>query len=82
MISLAYGTVPLVRETGGLKDTILDQKNGFTFSIPDNKGVKDVLEKAFAAYGTEQWQSLTSTGMQTDLSWEASASHYEKIYTT
>ncbi|MDN3506898.1 MAG: glycogen synthase [Simkaniaceae bacterium] len=80
MISLTYGTVPLVRATGGLKDTIFDGKNGFSFAIPDNKGVEEVLQRAFAAYQTEQWQSLTSTGMQTDLSWDSSATQFLKIY--
>jgi len=76
MIALAYGTVPLVRSTGGLKDTIFNGKNGFSFDIPDNKGVEEVLKNAFAAYQTEEWQSLTSTGMQADLSWGSSAAQF------
>lgn len=80
MIALRYGSVPLVRATGGLKDTVFEGKNGFTFDIPDNKGVAEVLEKGFAAYQTEEWQKLTSTGMQANLSWDASADAYLKSY--
>ena len=80
MIALRYGSVPLVRATGGLKDTIFDGKNGFTFSIPDNKGVAEVLEKGFAAYKTEEWESLISAGMQANLGWDASVDQYLEIY--
>ncbi len=80
MIALRYGSIPLVRATGGLKDTIFDGKNGFTFSIPDNKGVAEVLEKGFTAYKTEEWDTLISAGMQANLSWDASVDQYLEIY--
>ncbi|NGX37024.1 MAG: Glycogen synthase [Chlamydiae bacterium] len=80
MIALRYGSVPLVHATGGLKDTVFDEKNGYTFKIPDNKGVASVLERAFEAIQTDKWQALIQTGMQENYSWGASAEKYLKIY--
>lgn len=80
MISLRYGTVPIVHATGGLKDTIFDGKNGFTFSVPDNKGVAEALERAFAKYRQEEWNQLIENGMSSDLGWEQSAKKYRKLY--
>lgn len=80
MIAMRYGTVPLVRRTGGLKDTIFDGENGFTFDVPDNKSVALLIERAFAAFEQEEWGGLIETGMKTDLSWDASAQKYLKLY--
>jgi len=82
MIALRYGSVPLVRRTGGLKDTIFDEKNGFTFDIPDNKSVALLMEKAFAAFGKKGWDSLIEKGMSSDLSWDTSAKKYLNLYVT
>lgn len=75
MIALRYGSVPVVRATGGLKDTIFDGENGFTFTTPDNTAVSSVLKRAF-----DQFKELIEEGMSTDLSWEASAEKYLKLY--
>ncbi len=80
MIAMRYGSVPLVRATGGLKDTVFDEKNGFTFTPPDNKGVDSVLEKAFSVFGTETWENLIQEGMSADLSWEKSAEKYLELF--
>lgn len=80
MIALRYGTVPLVRATGGLKDTVIDGENGFTFDPPDNRGVSEVLEKGFKSFQSTDFQKLIEKGMQADLSWEASASAYLTLY--
>ncbi|NGX38754.1 MAG: Glycogen synthase [Chlamydiae bacterium] len=87
MIALRYGSIPLVRETGGLKDTIFDpersdEPNGFTFSIPDNKGVASVLERSFALYHDKplEWQALVTRAMEIDVSWKTSAKKYLEIY--
>ncbi|MBS0630174.1 MAG: glycogen synthase [Verrucomicrobia bacterium] len=80
MIALRYGSVPIVRATGGLKDTIFDGKNGFTFTHPDNREVAACLERAFASMKTEQWPALIDRGMTTDLSWDCSAEKYINIY--
>lgn len=81
MIALRYGCVPLVRATGGLRDTITEGKNGFLFDVPDNKGVANVLEKAFSIYPTEYWVDFVRHGMSSDFSWEKAAEKYLEIYT-
>lgn len=80
MIAMRYGCVPLVRTTGGLKDTVFDGKNGFTFEIPDNKGVSSVLEKGFSTFSSEEWQDLVRSGMNGDYSWDTAAKKYLGIY--
>ncbi len=82
MIALQYGSVPLVRKTGGLKDTIEDGVNGFTFDTPDNASITSLMERAFKAYKAKQWNSFIETGMSTNLSWETSAQKYLKLYQT
>jgi len=80
MIALRYGSIPLVRSTGGLKDTVFDGQNGFVFDIPDNKGVASVLERAFEAFGSDLWPTLIQKGMQGDYSWTASAEKYLEVF--
>lgn len=76
MIALRYGSIPLVRSTGGLKDTVFEGKNGFCFTTPDNKEVANVLERAFSRFGTPEWDALIQAAMETDLGWEKSAEAY------
>ena len=87
MIALRYGSIPLVRATGGLKDSVQDsryakQPNGFTFNTPDNKGVLSLLERAFGLFfeKPKEWQELVQRAMKTDLSWDASAIKYLELY--
>jgi len=86
MIAMRYGSIPLAHATGGLKDTIFDpetskEPNGFLFRVPDNKGVSSVLERAFSLFAEkESWNQLMLRGMEADLSWNASASKYLKLY--
>jgi len=87
MIAMRYGSIPLVHATGGLKDTVFDpssskKPNGFSFQIPDNKGVSSVLERAFSVYhGPKQkWEELILNGMGSDWSWDASAQKYLDLY--
>lgn len=80
MIALRYGCVPLVRATGGLRDTIIEGKNGFLFDVPDNKGVASVLEKGFSTYPTEDWVDLVRNGMSGDYSWDKAAEKYLEVY--
>ena len=81
MIAMRYGSIPLVRSTGGLKDTVIDGENGFTFDIPDNKGVSSVLEKGFEAFqNSEKRLALIEKGMQADWSWDKPADQYLELY--
>lgn len=87
MYSLKYGTVPVVRATGGLADTITDcdrdprRGNGFAFADPEPADLKDALARALACYGhTERWQALVRRCMACDFSWDVSARAYMDLY--
>ena len=83
--SLKYGTVPIVRATGGLDDTIeaFDGQSGtgFKFSEYNGAALLRAIEQAIAAYHQPQvWQQLVSNGMRADFSWGRSAKQYLEIY--
>ena len=87
MISSVYGAVPVVRETGGLYDTIKPynqftlEGNGFTFANYNAHEMKDALARAVELFkDKEKWQALTKKVMETDFSWDASAKEYLKLY--
>ncbi len=87
MYSLRYGTVPIVRKTGGLADTIIDYDenpddgNGFVFEAYDPDQLFDAVERALAAYqDARKWKEILLRGMGADFSWDASAREYQKIY--
>ena len=86
-IAMRYGTVPLVRLTGGLADTIRDADddpasgNGFAFAAADPDAFVDAARRAIAAYGdTRRWAELQRRGMATDSSWAGPAARYEQLY--
>ncbi|MCG7915579.1 MAG: glycogen synthase GlgA, partial [Candidatus Thiodiazotropha weberae] len=87
MYSLRYGTVPIVRRTGGLADSVVDvtphtlangTATGFVFDNADGSSLWGAIEHAINFYrrSGSDWDILAMTGMQQDLSWEASAQHY------
>src|SRR4029077_3587604 len=85
--SLSYGTVPVVRATGGLHDTIepYDPVNargtGFKFSEYAGSALLEALHEAFAAYRDKTaWRRLQTNGMDKDFSWNASALEYGRLY--
>ncbi len=90
MYSLRYGTVPVVRETGGLADTIVDANpqtlaagtaNGFSFREDNPLALSETLARAVDAYNQpETWGRLITTGMRQDWSWARSARQYVKLY--
>lgn len=81
MISLKYGTLPIVRATGGLDDTITNNVNGFKFSQYDAKSMLACINDALAAYKKPaEWKKLVQTAMNNDFSWNASAKAYEDLY--
>jgi starch synthase len=80
MYSLKYGTVPVVREVGGLADTVTP-RNGFLFQDYTPEALLDALTRALAAYGNRRkWRALQLAGMREDHSWDRSAREYVKIY--
>ncbi len=88
LISLRYGTVPLVRETGGLRDTVLSynedsgQGNGFTFFNYNAHDMLHTIERAVKYYREDKavWQNLQLRGMEGDYSWDQSAGKYLELY--
>ncbi|CAN1227447.1 Probable starch synthase 4, chloroplastic/amyloplastic [Linum grandiflorum] len=91
MIAMRYGSVPIVRKTGGLNDSVFDVdddtiplqfRNGFTFLNPDEEAFSSALERAFRHYRNDMdgWQELVRRIMKLDFSWGTSAAHYEELY--
>lgn len=85
MISLRYGNVPVVREVGGLKDSIKDSMdgkgNGFTFAGYDSVDMVRAIKRAISGYrNKEGWMELVRRGMLCDNSWERSAVDYINVY--
>ena len=85
MYSLRYGTLPVVRRTGGLADTIVDASkkngNGFVFEDPTPEDLLAALRTAEGCWESPQkWRKLQERGMKSDFSWSKSAARYEKLY--
>ncbi len=87
MISLRYGTVPIVRSTGGLADTVVDltldpeRGNGFVFTEYTAAALEDATRRAIEVYRQRKgWQALQRRAMAADLSWTSSARRYTEWY--
>ena len=88
MVSMRYGTVPIVRETGGLKDTVIPYNEytgkglGFTFTNYDSEDLKNAVYRALYVYRDQKdaWRKIMLAGMKADHSWTRSAREYEAIY--
>ena len=80
--SLKYGTLPIVRLTGGLADTIQDGANGFTFFDFKPSFFFDAVKRAVDIYrnNPEMWKEMMTTAMGQDYSWEKSAEKYLSVY--
>ena len=88
LIAMRYGTVPIVRETGGLKDTVApynkntNDGNGFTFDRYDAGLLLDAINRAKTLYFNNRWcwDEMVQRDMSKDLSWENSAKQYKNLY--
>lgn len=88
LMSLRYGTVPIVRETGGLRDTVIPYNEyestgtGFSFSNYNAHEMLNTIRYAKYIYYTKrrEWNKLVDRGMGMDFSWKNSAKKYEKLY--
>ncbi len=88
LIAMHYGTVPIVRETGGLKDTVqpynefTDEGNGFTFDRYEAGLLLDAVIRAKTVYFTDRkrWDEIVVRDMKKDVSWENSARQYRELY--
>jgi len=85
MIALRYGSIPVVRETGGLKDSIQDsgngEGNGFTFKSYNSADMLYALHRAIEGYSNKEgWEILMKRAMECDFSWGHSANQYIRLY--
>jgi starch synthase len=89
--SLRYGTVPIVRRTGGLADTVVDATDdairngtasGYVFDEPTSTALTDAVNRALTDYAEYPriWKKLVFNGMQQDFSWRRSARQYITLY--
>ncbi|MCX5694034.1 MAG: glycogen synthase GlgA [Candidatus Omnitrophica bacterium] len=80
LISLHYGTIPLVFKTGGLADTI-NRNNGFVFSQYTKEELVKLIRKAVSVFkNKKKWASLASNAMECNFSWKISADKYVQLY--
>jgi starch synthase len=92
MYSLRYGSPPVVRETGGLADTVVDasprtiareEANGFVFGEISSTALEEALRRAVELHQKpKQWMKLIKIGMRADHSWQSSAASYLRLYRT
>lgn len=88
LIALRYGTVPIVRETGGLRDTVepyniyLDSGTGFSFENYNAHEMLNIINYAKQIYFDERdkWNGIAFRGMNKDFSWKSSAEEYSRLY--
>lgn len=88
IISLRYGTIPIVRATGGLAETVIDigqdpeRGNGFVFKDFSSIELVETIERALALYGkkTGEWEKLVVKALRLDFSWNKPAQKYMDLY--
>lgn len=85
MVALRYGTIPVVRETGGLRDSIKDsgdgEGNGFTFANYNAHEMLHTIRRALEGYkNAEGWKILVQRALDSDYSWGRSANEYIRLY--
>ena len=88
LIAMRYGTIPIVRETGGLKDTVqpynefTNEGNGFTFDRYESGLLLDAINRAKTVFFTDRirWDEMLRRDMSKDVSWENSAKQYRALY--
>ncbi len=95
MVAMRYGTIPVVRRTGGLNDTVFDvledvdraktlgmEPNGFSFKGSDTASLDSALDRAISLWYEDKkaWAELAKTGMRQDWSWDEPAADYVSLY--
>ena len=85
MVALRYGSIPIVRETGGLRDSVSDsgdgEGNGFVFSSYNAHDMLHAIKRAVAGYQDKKgWPILVKRAMESDNSWGKSANEYIRMY--
>jgi len=92
LYSQRYGTLPIVRRTGGLADTVVDAMpdtiadktaSGFVFEEPSVGAMLETIKRAILLYSNKRiWQQLQKNAMRKDFSWKKSAQQYLDLYNT
>lgn len=81
MIGMRYGTLPIASETGGLKDTIINGKNGFLFENGNKRQLLQTVTKALRVYkNSKAYTAMVRSAMETNFSWDKSALQYQALY--
>ena len=85
MVAMRYGTIPIVRETGGLKDSVNDaggtNGNGFTFKTFDALDMLEAVKRGITLFENKRkWNGLVKRAMNCDFSWAKSAETYKEMY--
>lgn len=82
MIAMRYGTIPIVRRTGGLADTVTDGKTGFVFDEYNETALLTKLKEAISLWNDDpkKWALMAATCMRRDFSWLVSAKKYKALY--
>lgn len=80
MISMRYGTLPVVRSTGGLADTVFEGRNGFVFTEKTEGAVVDAFRRASLAYRSPEWPQFVERALRAEHTWTQSAREYEEMY--
>ena len=81
MLAMRYGSIPIVRETGGLKDTISEGENGFVFSSYSAAEMRDACLRARSLWhDRDEWSCLVRRAMECNLGWAAPAKKYMAMY--
>ena len=89
LYGLKYGTLPLVRKTGGLADTVVNSDNasiknktatGFVFEQVSSEALSNALNQAANLWGSRTWSSIRKQAMQQDFGWHIAAENYNKCY--
>ncbi|MEZ4516677.1 MAG: glycogen synthase [Chloroflexota bacterium] len=82
MIAMRYGSVPVVRATGGLADTVQDGITGFSFYDYNSDAFWNALQRAIYIHNVDKpaWTQIQKNGMATDFSWERSGQGYQQLY--
>ena len=81
MIAMRYGSIPIVRKTGGLAETVQNQKTGFVFKDYKKDALLKSVKEALDVYGDKnKWKELMKRAMSQDFSWHKSAQKYLELY--
>lgn len=84
LYALKYGTIPIVRAIGGLKDTVVDISNkgyGFVFEKLEADDAVSAIDRAYEAFtNTKKWKGIRNKAMELDFSWDKSAQKYVELY--